>query len=230
MKQKIFMSWSQMLAYLNNKFINSSLKVKIELYILPLLFLYIVYYFLIDLNNNEKIPEIKNNINYSDYTNKKFDGSSLELLSSIENFSREKHIIIKSINEDKNLIQIKADGKIENISELIKKIENINSFTKIDLITIKNQLNQDSYYFEMKIDLNKFYIKKLIKEENINTSNNVLAMSVNKYKINAIVADYVLINSIWLRKNEMIDDFKLIEIKKNFVLLKNNSEEIKLEL
>lgn len=230
MKQKIFMSWSQMLAYLDNKFINSSLKVKIELYILPLLFLYIVYYFLIDLNNNEKIPEIKNNINYSDYTNKKFDGSSLELLSSIENFSREKHIIIKSINEDKNLIQIKADGKIENISELIKKIENINSFTKIDLITIKNQLNQDSYYFEMKIDLNKFYIKKLIKEENINTSNNVLAMSVNKYKINAIVADYVLINSIWLRKNEMIDDFKLIEIKKNFVLLKNNSEEIKLEL
>lgn len=230
MKQKIFMSWSQMLAYLNNKFINSSLKVKIELYILPLLFLYIVYYFLIDLNNNEKIPEIKNNINYSDYTNKKFDGSSLELLSSIESFSREKHIIIKSINEDKNLIQIKADGKIENISELIKKIENINSFTKIDLITIKNQLNQDSYYFEMKIDLNKFYIKKLIKEENINTSNNVLSMSVNKYKINAIVADYVLINSIWLRKNEMIDDFKLIEIKKNFVLLKNNSEEIKLEL
>jgi len=82
----------------------------------------------------------------------------------------------------------------------------------------------------MKIDLNKFYIKKLIKEENINTSNNVLSMSVNKYKINAIVADYVLINSIWLRKNEMIDDFKLIEIKKNFVLLKNNSEEIKLEL
>ncbi|MDZ7819409.1 MAG: hypothetical protein U5K55_12750 [Aliarcobacter sp.] len=43
---------------------------------------------------------------------------------------------VKSLNNKMNIIELKVDGKKENISKLIKKIENINNFTKIDSINI----------------------------------------------------------------------------------------------
>ncbi|MGE0052316.1 MAG: hypothetical protein AB7S49_12415, partial [Arcobacter sp.] len=49
-------------------------------------------------------------------------------------------------------------------------------------------------------------------------------------KINAIIADYAFINNIWVKKNEKINGLELIKIQRNFVVLKNENEEIKLEL
>ena len=51
-----------MLNQLNNKFINLSLKTKIEFYLLPLLLLYLIYYSFQNLINGE-IDEIKNSVN-----------------------------------------------------------------------------------------------------------------------------------------------------------------------
>ena len=71
-----------MLNQLNNKFINLSLKTKIEFYLLPLLLLYLIYYSFQNLINSE-IDEIKNSVNISQFENKKFDGSFLELFNQI---------------------------------------------------------------------------------------------------------------------------------------------------
>ena len=50
------------------------------------------------------------------------------------------------------------------------------------------------------------------------------------YELKAIIADYVLINDIWIKKNENLNDFKLIEINKDYVLLQNDEKILKLEL
>ncbi len=55
--------------------------------------------------------------------------------------------------------------------------------------------------------------------------------SQNKeFRINAIVDDFAFINETWIKKNEKIEDYKLIKIDRNFVVLSNESNEIKLEL
>lgn len=232
-----------MLIYLNNKFINSSFKSKIELYLLPLMLLYLMYYLSISLQSNNKLPKIKNNINISEYINRKFDGSFLDLFSTIESNAKELGMQVISLDNSKNIIELKVEGKTKSLLTLIRKIENMNSFTKIDSISIYNKNDLDLYSFDLKIDLNKFYIKKLIikekvkeniKEEDLKEEKvDILVLPLKakvSYKINAIIAEYVLINSIWLKKDESIDNLKLTEINRNYVILENDNKKIKLEL
>ncbi|MDZ7819408.1 MAG: hypothetical protein U5K55_12745 [Aliarcobacter sp.] len=54
-------------------------------------------------------------------------------------------------------------------------------------------------------------------------------MKIN-YKLKAIIANYVLINDKWIKIGENIDDFELVHINRNFVFLKNDEKELKLEL
>jgi uncharacterized protein YyaL (SSP411 family) len=93
--------------------------------------------------------------------------------------------------------------------------------------------NYDTSIFDLKIDLNKFYIKKFekIKKDNyeklIDTKN---IISKNSYELKAIIADYVLLNDKCLKIGEKIDDFVLKEIKRNSIILINKKNEIELEL
>lgn len=233
-----------MLTYLNNKFINSLFRIKIELYLLPLMLIYFVYYLSVTFTNDEKLIEIKTNINISEYENKKFSGSFLELFSTIEKNAKLLNMQVISLNNKKNLIELKVNGKKDALPELIGKIENINSFTKIDSIIINNKNDLDVYSFNLKISLNKFYIKKLEKEKNIEKdkkaekaekAEKVDAVSPSlkpkiTYKIKGIIDNYVLINNSWIKKGESIDNLKLIEIKRNYVVLENNNKKLKLEL
>jgi hypothetical protein len=221
-----------MLNYLNNKFINSSFRIKVELYLLPFMFIYLIYYLSTNFTNDEKSIEIKNNFNISEYENKKFNGSFLELFSSIEKNAKLLNMQVISINNKKNIVELKLNGKKVDFPNLIRNIENINDFTKIDSIIIDNKKDLDFYSFNLKINLNKFYIKKLKKEKNLKNLK-LLIPSVkaeNTYKIKGIIDNYVLINNTWIKEGESIDNLKLIEINRNFVVLENNSKKVKLEL
>lgn len=218
-----------MLNFLNNRFTNSSLKVKIELYLLPLFLLYLTYYFLFDSKNNNESKKLQSKINIQDYSNKVFKGSFLELFRNIEKYANDENILIKSINENKNIIQIKGRANEYQILKLIKNIENINNFTKIDSLIIFNNKDSNLYFFDMKVNLNKFYIKKQNKNNDQKILTNISKIE-KSYEVQAIVLNYVFINKKWFKENEMIDDFKLIEINRNYVLLKNDEKELKLEL
>lgn len=90
-----------------------------------------------------------------------------------------------------------------------------------------------NYTFELKINLNKYYIKNLKEIEYEKKYEKVIVTqnSQNKeFRINAIVDDFAFINETWIKKNEKIEDYKLIKIDRNFVVLSNESNEIKLEL
>ena len=127
-----------MLNYLNNKFLNSKLRTKIELYLLPLLVLYFIFYSLISLKE-EEIPKIESKIDINSYLNKEFKDSFLELFSTIEEFASKNQIIILGLTNNKKVITLKAKTQLINIEKLIKKIENLNEFTNIKLLTLTKE-------------------------------------------------------------------------------------------
>lgn len=219
-----------MLNNLNNKFINSSLKTKIELYLLPLLLLYL-FYFLFHFETKDD-SSIQAKVDF-DYSKNQFEDSFLDLFSNIEDYALKNQIVIKSITNEKKIVFLKAKSKIENIEKFIKKIENLNNFTKIKSF-ILNKDDENQYVFEIQIDLNKFYIKKIEKE--VENQNQKTTFQINnsekskEYKISGIISEYAFINDIWLKKDENIDDLKLVKIEKDFVVLENENRKIILEL
>lgn len=230
-----------MLTYINNKFVNSSLKTKVELYILPLMILYLLYYFSSSLFVVEKPFVVKNKINLEEYKNKKFEGSFLDFFSNIEEKAKQNNIQILSLNNKKNIVELKIQSPKEKLSLFIKQIENINKFTKITFITMYDKKDSNKYLFDLKIDLNKFYIKRIEKEkiisqkilpkpEEIKTKK--IEIVKDNYELKAIIAEYVLVNDIWLKQGEDINGFKVDEIKRNSIVLQNinNDKKIRLEL
>ena len=215
---------------LNNKFINSSLKTKIELYLLPLLLLYL-FYFLFHFETKDD-SSIQAKVDF-DYSKNQFEDSFLDLFSNIEDYALKNQIVIKSITNEKKIVFLKAKSKIENIEKFIKKIENLNNFTKIKSF-ILNKDDENQYVFEIQIDLNKFYIKKIEKEVENQSQKTTLQINNSEkskeYKISGIISEYAFINEIWLKKNEKLDDLILTKIEKDFVVLENENKKIILEL
>ena len=228
-----------MLTYINNKFVNSSLKTKVELYLLPLMILYLLYYFSSSLFVVEKPFVVKNKINLEEYKNKKFQGSFLDFFSNIEEKAKENNIQILSLNNKNNIVELKIQSPKEKLSLFIKQIENINKFTKITFITMYDKKDSNKYLFDLKIDLNKFYIKRIEKEkiisqkilpkaEEIKTKK--IEIAKDNYELKAIIAEYVLVNDIWLKQGEDINGFKVDEIKRNSIVLENKNKDKKIRL
>ncbi|RXI34185.1 hypothetical protein CP986_09870 [Arcobacter aquimarinus] len=188
--------------------------------------------FFLEKGKNEDV-EISSKLNYEEFYNKKFESSFLELFSSLEKLAKKYEILILKNEKDKNIILLKAQGKKQSILNFIKDIENLNNFTKIDFFNMNKNEETKNYIFELKINLNKYYIKNLKEIEYEKKYEKVIATqnSQNKeFRINAIVDDFAFINETWIKKNEKIEDYKLIKIDRNFVVLSNESNEIKLEL
>ena len=228
-----------MLTYINNKFVNSSLKTKVELYLLPLMILYLLYYFSSSLFVVEKPFVVKNKINLEEYKNKKFEGSFLDFFSNIEEKAKQNNIQILSLNNKNNIVELKIQSPKEKLSLFIKQIENINKFTKITFITMYDKKDSNKYLFDLKIDLNKFYIKRIEKEkiisqkilpkpEEIKTKK--IEIVKDNYELKAIIAEYVLVNDIWLKQGEDINGFKVDEIKRNSIVLENKNKDKKIRL
>ncbi len=223
-----------MLNYLNKKFIDSSLKTKIELYLLPLLLLYLCYFlFEFSLTQSSNIEEIKPKVD-GNFSNKEFKESFLDLFSNLEDYALKNQIVIFTLTNNKKIIVLKAKSNLSNIQKFIKKIENINNFSKIRNLTLF-RADLENYIFEMEVDLNKFYIKKIEKEiENQSLKQLTSEIKNNEkskeYKINGIISDYAFINDIWLKKDDNIDDLKITQIEKDFVVLENENKKIILEL
>ena len=220
-----------MLNYLNNRFLNSKLKTKIELYILPLLVFYFIFYSL--QLTKEEIPKIESKIDINSYSNKEFKDSFLDLFSNLEDYASKNQIIIFTLTNNKKVFNIKAKANLIRIENFIKKIENLNNFSKIKTLTL-NKVDLDNYLFEIEVDFNKFYIKKIQKDGDTQEIKQKIILTndeeTKEYKINGIISEYAFINEIWLKKNEKLDDLILTKIEKDFVVLENENKKIILEL
>jgi len=216
-----------MLNLVKNSFETSSLKLKIELYILPILMIFLLYILMYE-QSIENFEE-KQNIDLINFENKKYDKSTLELLNSIEKIAKNSNIFIQKSENIKDDIFLQAKSKKDDLVKFLYKIENLNSFTNIHSLSLK-KAELDSYLFDLRVDISKFYIKKAvdlekIKENQISKNNNQA-----DFKIDAIIGKYAFINGNWVGINDFIDGYKLELISRNFVILTKEEESIKLEV
>ena len=137
------------------------------------------------------------NIEKSDfkkYENRTFQGSFIELFSSLEKLALKNSLLISSNDKKEKILLLKGEGEKENILNFLKDIESLNEFTKIEALVLNKKVDSKKLSFETKIDLNNFYLKNLKKEkeklENFEAKN----LEKKEFKINAIIIDFVLIN------------------------------------
>ncbi|WNL33110.1 hypothetical protein QT384_06445 [Arcobacter cryaerophilus gv. pseudocryaerophilus] len=227
-----------MLVNFKNSFENSSLKTKIELYILPILLLFLFYV----LFYNEKIEENQNvqNSELLNIENKKFTDSILELSNKIEDIAKSENLIIQKTQSSKEQIIIQLKGKRDYLLNFLQKVEEINSFTKIDFLSLK-KFENEIYLIDVRVDVSKYYLKNKkvkdiinIEQEEINgTKEDEHKEEIivrPDFKINAIVGNNTFINDSWFELNDEVLGYKIETIASDYVILKNNKDIIKLEV
>lgn len=207
-----------MLKQLDNSFLNSKFKTKVELYILPLLIIYMIFYFTNSSSKIQKTIPIK-----IDFSSKKYNDSFLELFSKIELIAKRNKVKIISLNNKNKIVYITGKSSLRNLEKFINRLETLNNFTNLNLLKTNQIGKSKTYDFTLNLSLEKYFIKKKIsmKEEQ---------RQIKTFKLSAIISDHVFIDEKWLKKEELIEDYKLIEIKKNYVILENKNETIKIEL
>lgn len=227
-----------MLANFKNSFENSSLKTKIELYLLPILLLFLLYV----LFYNEKIEENQNvqNSELLNIENKKFTDSILELSNKIEDIAKSENLIIQKTQSSKEQIIIQLKGKRDDLLKFLEKVEEINSFTKIDFLSLK-KFENEIYLIDVRVDVSKYYLKNKkvkdiinIEQEEINETkedeHKEEIVVRPDFKINAIVGNNTFINDSWFELNDEVLGYKIETIASDYVILKNNKDIIKLEV
>ncbi len=215
---------------LNNCFAYSPLKTKIELYILPICISLLIFNFI---PKEELSSENKNEYSFKSIP------SMLEISKQIENLSKESNFYITNINQYEKIIHIRGNcEKIENIKRFIKNIEFMNSFSNIlNLRITKNQ----NYILEISISFEKYFIKKVELEKRKEEKKELFlnkqekktetkSKNKNSFTLNAIVFEYAFINNQWIKIHNKIDNYDLIIVKRNFVILDNGIEKIKVEM
>ncbi len=207
-----------MLKFLNDKFINSQTKTKIELYLLPLLLLLLISFYTSE-EKQEEMISTKNS--FDEISNKKFEGSYLEVLSSLENLANKNQITILTNEKDKESIFLKGKSKIIVLENFLKQIENLNNFSKVQSLLLYKKDENGYYFFDLKISFEKFYFKQLknenelelkVEDDALNKISKEKEIVENKkFEINAIIDKYALINGNWIEQDEEIDGYKLVE-------------------
>lgn len=220
-----------MYEFLNNKYNNLSFKIKLELFLLPILIIYFLHFVFLTYFLKDEVSTYSK-IAIGDF-NKKFEDSYLELFSNIEYLANQNKIFIKNLSKDKKYVFLDGYGQKEDILIFLKNIEDINNFTRIDSLNLDKRDELGNYNFKFRVDLNRFYIKNnssFFKKEPNSQVNKSEIKNENIFKINAIVLNYAFINDNWIKKNEKIDNYELVEIQRDFVILKKDEHTIKLEL
>ncbi|WNL28719.1 hypothetical protein QUR76_03110 [Arcobacter cryaerophilus gv. pseudocryaerophilus] len=227
-----------MLANFKNSFENSSLKTKIELYLLPILLLFFCYV----LFYNEKIEENQNvqNSELLNIENKKFTDSILELSNKIEDIAKSENLIIQKTQISKEQIIIQLKGKRDYLLNFLEKVEEINRFTKIDFLSLK-KFENEIYLIDVTVDVSKYYLKNKKVKDIINIEQEEINQTKEDehkeeiivrpdFKINAIVGNNTFINDSWFELNDEVLGYKIETIANDYVILQNNKDIIKLEV
>ena len=227
-----------MLANFKNSFENSSLKTKIELYLLPILLLFLFYV----LFYNEKIEENQNvqNSELLNIENKKFTDSILELSNKIEDIAKSENLIIQKTQSQKEQIIVQLRGKRDDLLRFLEKVEEINSFTKIDFLSLK-KFEKEIYLIDVRVDVSKYYLKNKKVKDIINIEQEEINGAKDDeykeeiivrpdFKINAIVGNNTFINGTWFELNDEVLGYKIETIASDYVILQNNKDIIKLEV
>ena len=211
-----------MLGQIERKFSESEIKVKLQLFVLPIFCIYFYFYFF---ENKELLNSSNNLSSVNSLVTKKFNGSYLNLIKDIEAFCISKKIKIISIDYNKKNLLIKGKTSLAKINKLIMKIEYINNYSKINSLSIEKKSKKNQYSFQITSKFKKYYIKEQIINTKINKKK-----STDKFKLKAIISNHVLVNNKWYSLNDVVGKHKIQRIEKNLVVLNYKEKNIKLRL
>lgn len=203
---------------LNKKFKNLNFKTKLQLYLLPILILFL---FFMTYENHKEIKVSLPKVKTIDY---KF--SSIDLISKIQNYANKKSIKILSIDIKNRVINISFKAKSKDIDKFILFIENIDTNSNI-LFFETSKINSSKTNIlnaKVKIDFKKSYIKNIKKQSSISKVRN------SKPKLKAIIYNYAFLDNKWRVKGESFSSYKIIQINKNSVILKKDGKKLELKV
>ena len=212
-----------MLSQIENSFLKSEAKVKLQLFILPIICIYFYFYFF---NKNDLVQSKSSSLNtINSLLTKKFNGSYLSLTKDIEAFCLLEKIKLNSIDYNEKKLLIKGKTSLSKINKLILKLEYINNFSKINSLSIEQIAKKNQYSFQISSEFKKYYIKEKIVSIEI-----MKKKKVDKFKLKAIISNHVLLNNKWYVLNDKIGKYKIQKIEKNLVVLKYKDKNINLRL
>lgn len=200
-----------MFTLVNKKFCELSLKTKIQLYILPLLFLSLLF---IVFPNEKK----SNNFTHTKKEKQKID--YFIVYKDIESYLKKQKVHLKALNFEKESFFINFESSLDKAIEIFFFVENLNIQSNLKELKIK-KLNKKKN--EIIIKLNFFNkSKKLI------TNNHTKKQK--KFLLKAFIGEKVFINNKWYSLDEKISNYKIKKISNNSVVLIKEKEEILLKV
>ncbi|WP_417333275.1 hypothetical protein [Halarcobacter sp.] len=214
----------QILNLLENSFDKAAARVKLELFLFPLIIIASLIYFL----EQTKVEEPKRSLFSSDIfiQKKSMEKPLIEVIKDIETYLEKNSIQLIDISNIDEKIQLQVNASTLLNLKLLDYIEQYNSFTSIKTLRLTNNS------LLLSISFDKSYIKKSNKETKLELAylEKHIAAS-KKYSLKAIVGNEVLINEKWLSLGDKVNkDFKVEKINKNSVVIKSETIQIELRL
>ena len=202
----------------NKKFKNLSFKTKLQLYLLPILILFL-FFMTFESHKEIELPLAKvKTINY------RF--SSIDLISKIQKYANKRSIKILSIDVKSRIINMAIEAKSKEIDKFLLFLENIDTNSNIVFFeTSKIKASKtNTLNAKVKIDFKKSYIKNIKKELFVSKVKN------SKPKLKAIIYNYAFLDNKWRVKGESFSSYKIIQINKNSVVLKKDGKKLELKV
>ncbi len=210
----------QVLRYIEDSFNSFNLRMKIELFILPLLILLTLIFF-----TTKPITQksISNNSNILNRMQKlQMQEKIVNIITNIENYANINSLKIKSMSSSNKSIKIEVLANKKEQIKFMKFLEDYNNFSKIKTLLINQkslniELSFKKIYLKEKLDLRN-RIEELQERKNINL------------KLQAIIGKKVLINNKWLEVNKTFNEYEIVKINRNSVFLHDGFEIIELKI
>jgi len=228
MKQKNCMQWRYHLNIID-KFENNTQKDIFLLYIIVLLFCSMVYIF------SKNILEIiipslyEQPLHIQSISNPSLNIKKLtdsEFLVYVNTNIQKYQIFLREIKITQNTIDIKVDGSFNNVINFLSNVSQNFSINQFE-ISKKDDSIHLTLRLSKKFSISKTEYKELEKIANPFVSTEVShASTQSNIKIDAIIDLEILVNNNWYKKDDMINEFKIIEVKKTTVLLYNTIKHI----
>lgn len=210
----------QVLKSLEYRFNNQTTRIKIELFLIPILLL--VLYFSYTYNLKEKSQNINGDIS-SKTAFKSIKINMINVLKDIEEFSKQNKIQILNISNTNDSLEVIVKTDIKNQFEFLIYLENYNNYSFIQT------LEQNSKELKIMLTFKNLYVKK-----DIDISKKLESLRKQhkqKFKLLAIVDNSALINNEWIDIGQNVNlDFILDSIEGNRVFLLSKEKVIELEL
>ena len=205
----------QLLKDIEYRFEKSSLRNKIQLFLLPVLLLVLIELIKSNLSNESQSYSFKNMKLYTIETNPMKE-EFIDIIQEFQDYILKNKIELINISNSSNTIYLSINSNNTKLIKLLEYIENFNQYSRIKTLKIQNSK------VDIKIEFSKSYIKnsaldreKLFYIEEYEKLNKAL-------KIDAIVGEYALIDNKWLKKGQNIDDFEIVSINSDSITLQKD--------